>query len=94
MGGGAGAETNVAELRQKITALVARNAVGMVQCAIDGVMEDGQYQAIKYLFEMVGIYPPAGGDAEQSEDTLSKVLLQHLGVEAPVVAEGTRPGQS
>jgi hypothetical protein len=69
------------ELRRKITALVAQNAVAMVQCAIDGVMEEGQYQAIKYLFEMVGIYPATAGDDDAPEDTLSKVLLRHLGVE-------------
>jgi len=49
------AGTTLPELRQKLTDLVAQNAVAMVQCAIDGVMEEGQYQAIKYLFEMVGI---------------------------------------
>ena len=69
------------ELRQKITNLVARNAVAMVQCAIDGVMEEGQYQAIKYLFEMVGIYPAVSGENAAPEDTLSKVLLRQLGIE-------------
>lgn len=76
-----GSDANLPELRQKITGLVARNAVAMVQCAIDGVMEEGQYQAIKYLFEMVGIYPPMAGDNDVPEDTLSKVLLRHLGVD-------------
>jgi hypothetical protein len=71
---------NVGDLRQKITELVAHNAVAMVQCAIDGVMEEGQYQAIKYLFEMVGIYPAVAGEAEEPDDCLSQVLLQHLGI--------------
>ena len=48
--------------------------------AIDGVMEEGQYQAIKYLFEMVGIYPAITGQSDEPEDTLAQVLLQHLGV--------------
>lgn len=75
-----GSDATLPELRQKITDLVSRNAVAMVQCAIDGVMEDGQYQAIKYLFEMVGIYPATAGDNDVSEDTLSKLLLRHLGI--------------
>ena len=75
------ADPNLPELRQKITDLVARNAVAMVQCAIDGAMEEGQYQAIKYLFEMVGIYPATVGQDDGSEDMLSKVLLRHLGVD-------------
>lgn len=75
----AGPEATLPELRQKITDLVARNAVAMVQCAIDGVMEEGQYQAIKYLFEMIGIYPAMAGENDAPEDTLPKVLLRHLG---------------
>ncbi len=76
----AGADASLPELRQRITDLVARNAVAMVQRAIDGVMEEGQYQAIKYLFEMVGIYPVVTGDTDEPQDGLSEVLLQHLGV--------------
>ena len=75
------AGTTLPELRQKLTDLVAQNAVAMVQCAIDGVMQEGQYQAIKYLFEMVGIYPATVGEDDAPEDTLSKVLLRHLGVD-------------
>jgi len=75
-----GASLELGELRSKITELVAHNAIAMVQCAIDGVMEEGQYQAIKYLFEMVGIYPVVAGSTDEPEDTLAKVLLQHLGV--------------
>lgn len=72
---------NIAELRQNLAELVAKNAVSMVQHAIDGVIEDGQYQAIKYLFELVGIYPPIAGGEQQPEDTLSRVLLRQLGIE-------------
>ncbi len=55
--------TDLGALRLTITELVARNAVAMVQQAIDAVKEEGQYQAIKYLFEMVGLYP-AGAQGE------------------------------
>jgi hypothetical protein len=34
----------------------------MVQQAIDAVKEEGQYQAIKYLFDMIGLYPAAAQD--------------------------------
>ena len=71
---------DVAELRQKITKLVAENAIAMVQRAIDSVNEEGQYQAIKYLFEMVGIYPAVSSSDEQHEDTLAELLLRQLGV--------------
>ena len=78
-------------LRKEITDLVARNAVAMVQCAIDGAMEEGQYQAIKYLFELVGIYPANASEADEPQDTLSKVLLRQLGV---AIAEGEEPADN
>jgi len=52
-------QPDIAALRDRITGLVAQNAVAMVQCAIDAVREEGQYQAIKYLFEMVGLILPS-----------------------------------
>lgn len=88
-----GSEASLPELRQTITDLVSRNAVAMVQCAIDGVMEEGQYQAIKYLFEMVGIYPAAAGEDGAPEDTLSKVLLRHLGIDENKSSEGSGAGR-
>ncbi len=80
---------NLANLRRQITGLVAKNAVAMVQCAIDGVIEDGQYQAIKYLFEMVEIYPAVVSENGQPEDSLSKILLKHLGVALPEGEQST-----
>lgn len=71
----------LAGLRAKITDLVAQNALSLVQCAIDGVKEEGQYQAIKYLFEMVGIYPAAAGTESDAGDSLAQILLQRLGLE-------------
>jgi hypothetical protein len=67
-------------LRRQITDLVAQNAVAMVQDAIDAVNEEGQYQAIKYLFEMIGLYPASAGDESAVEDSLAQTLLLHLGL--------------
>lgn len=71
---------DLAGLRQKITALVAENAVPMVQQAIDAVREEGQYQAIKYLFEMIGLYPAVAHEDEQGQDSLAEILLARLGL--------------
>ena len=67
-------------LRGQITDLVARSAVAMVQQAIDAVNEEGQYQAIKYLFEMIGLYPASAAEGSPIEDSLVKTLLHHLGL--------------
>jgi hypothetical protein len=72
--------TDLGALRLTITELVARNAVGMVQQAIDAVKEEGQYQAIKYLFEMIGLYPPALQGESPVQESLAWTLLQQLGL--------------
>ncbi len=82
--------TDLAALRRKITELVAQNAVTMVQCAIDSVNEEGQYQAIKYLFEMIGLYPASEASEGQREDALASVLLQHLGLIEPTAQNPKR----
>lgn len=74
-------------LRGEITNLIARNAVSMVQHAIDSVHEDGQYQAMKYLFEMIGLYPALGNDGEEQESSLAAVLLSRLEIENVVSAD-------
>ena len=79
----AGPAEELSELRRKISELVARNAVPMVQQAIDAVREEGQYQAIKYLFEMIGLYPAIAQDDSEAHDSLAQVLLEQLGL-API----------
>jgi len=51
----------------------------MEQQAIDAVREDGQYQAIKYLFEMIGLYPAASQDESPMQESLARTLLDHCG---------------
>jgi hypothetical protein len=72
--------TDLGALRVAITELVARNAVGMVQQAIDAVKEEGQYQAIKYLFEMIGLYPAVVQGESPVQESLAWTLLQQLGL--------------
>ena len=76
----AGPAEELSELRRKISELVAHNAVPMVQQAIDAVREEGQYQAIKYLFEMIGLYPAGAEGESESQDSLAQVLLEQLGL--------------
>lgn len=83
-------ETDLSALRRRITELVARNAVAMVQQAIDAVKDEGQYQAIKYLFEMIGLYPAIADDESEAQNSLAQTLLEQLGLEEPVVGPPAR----
>jgi len=75
-----GPPEELSELRRKIIELVAQNAVPMVQQAIDAVREEGQYQAMKYLFEMVGLYPAVPQEDSESQESLAQLLLDRLGL--------------
>ena len=86
-------ETDLSALRRRVTELVARNAVAMVQQAIDAVKEEGQYQAIKYLFEMIGLYPAVAGDEDEAQSSLAQTLLDQLGLDADIEERPAKKSQ-
>lgn len=69
------------EVRERITNLVGNAAVEMVK---NGIAEanQGHYAAMKFLFELIGLFP-GEEDEEQGRDDggLAKALFAHLGVE-------------
>jgi hypothetical protein len=65
-------------LRHQITNLVAHNSVELVEAAIEDAQK-GHYLAMKYLFEIIGLYPPTVSEKEtQENETLSGKLLDGL----------------
>ena len=70
---------DVTELRRQIENLVTRKAVTMVETAI-GEADKGHFAAMKYLFEMIGLYPGPSEAEPQGEDALAKTLLRRLGM--------------
>jgi len=74
-------------LRREVAELIAKNAVPMVRQAIESVTEEGQYQAIKYLFEMIGLYPAAAQDESLLRESLARTLLERLGLSETAVQE-------
>lgn len=69
------------EVRERIKNLVGNAAVEMVK---NGIAEanKGHYAAMKFLFELVGLFP-AGEDAEGGEDGgLATALFGQLGIQA------------
>jgi hypothetical protein len=86
--------TDLAAIRQQITDLVGNQAVPMVEITISEV-DKGHYAAMKYLFEMIGLYPAATQEETQGEDSLARTLLRRLGLpEEPMLeADITKDGQ-
>jgi len=75
---------DLAGIRRQITDLVGNGAVGMVEATMEEVGK-GHYLGMKYLFEMIGLYPATSGDDAPREDSLAATLLRRLGLpEAPL----------
>lgn len=70
---------DLAEIRRQITELVGNGAVGMVESTMEEVGK-GHYLGMKYLFEMIGLYPATAADDAPIENTLAAILLRRLGL--------------
>ena len=79
---------DLTEIRRQIADIVGNGAVGMVETAIDQVGK-GHYLGMKYLFEMIGLYPATSTNDAAEEDSLAAVLLRRLGLpKAPIQEPG------
>jgi len=67
------------EIRRKIANLVGAEAAPMVESAIEEAHK-GHFGAMKYLFEIVGLYPAGEAETGQSENSLARTLLHRLGL--------------
>ena len=75
---------DLAEIRQQITNLVGNDAVNMVESTIEEV-SNGHHLGMKYLFELIGLYPATPADAAPVQDSLAATLLRRLGLpESPM----------
>jgi hypothetical protein len=79
---------DLVDIRRQIASLVADGAVGMVEITMEEVGK-GHYLGMKYLFEMIGLYPAVSTDDASVEDSLAAILLRRLGLpEAPMAESG------
>ena len=85
---GAQKAVDLAAIRPQIANRVGNDAIGMVETTIEEVGK-GHYLGMKYLFELVGLYPATtGGDGALVSDSMAATLLRRLGLpEAPLPEE-------
>lgn len=70
---------NLADVREQIAARVGHDALDMVETTIEEAGK-GHYLAMKYLFEMIGLYPATAPDEALPEDSMVRTLLRRLGL--------------
>ncbi|MGH9511921.1 MAG: hypothetical protein ACRD2U_07265 [Terriglobales bacterium] len=79
---------DIDKIRERITNIVGNQAIGMVKNTVSQV-KNGQYLAMKYLFEMIGLFPAAASE-HAGEDSLAKILLEKFDIRE----EGSTDGAS
>ncbi|MBZ5599546.1 MAG: hypothetical protein LAN83_14645 [Acidobacteriia bacterium] len=76
---------DVTAIRREISQVVGEEAVRMVRRVMEGI-DIRHYAAMKYLFEMAGLYPAAPQEETEDDDSLAKTLLCRLGLgETPLL---------
>jgi len=74
---------DLVKVREQIECMVADAAVAMVARTIDDA-KNGRYLAMRFLFEMTGIYPAGQDETTPSGgETLAQTLLERLGLLSP-----------
>jgi hypothetical protein len=74
-----GTPLDLGTVREQISDRVGGAALNMVEGTITEAGK-GHYGAMKYLFEMIGLYPSSSEEKSPEEDSLAKTLLKHLGL--------------
>jgi hypothetical protein len=82
---------DLAEVRRQITDLVGSRAVGMVEATMEEAGK-GHYLGMKFLFEMIGLYPANSTDDAPAQESLAAILLRRLGLEEPILESGVTKG--
>jgi hypothetical protein len=87
-GRGARKAADLEAIRKQINELVGSEAVNLVESTI-AEADKGHYVAMKYLFEMIGLYPATGPEVPAGEDSLAKTLLRRMGLPEESLSERT-----
>jgi hypothetical protein len=66
-------------IRKEIAAIVGGEAVSMVETTMEEVGK-GHYAAMKFLFEMIGLYPAGGAAEPVGADSVASQLIRRLGL--------------
>ncbi len=83
----------IQNIRNKVTNVIMKESVEMAQRSVQSVKEGGNTTALKYLWEVAGLFPAVAAQADREEpDSLARILLERLGAPGEVrPADETNP---
>ena len=72
---------DIQRVQNRVTNVILDGSVEMARRVVQTVAEGGQITALKFLWDVVGLFPPGERSDEESPDTLAKILLERMGLE-------------
>lgn len=84
---------DLANIRKRIRNGVGNESEKLVTGAI-AEAKQGHYQALKYLFEMIGLFPSDDRQENPQQQFLAQILLQHLGIDQATLEKRFREAGS
>jgi len=70
----------IQRLQNRVRNVIFDGSVEMAQRVVQSVTESGQIASLKFLWDVVGLFPEGEQD-DESPDTLAKILLERMGLE-------------
>jgi hypothetical protein len=75
--------------RNRVTNVIVDASVDMTRRVVRSVNERGNVQALRFLWEIAGMFPPAATTGGDDQGSMAKSLIESLGLYR---APGSRPG--
>ena len=73
----------IQKVRNRVTNVIFNSSEEMAKRVVQSVTEGGQVAALKYLWEMSGMFPFEAGENGERE-SLAKILLERMGLQGRV----------
>ena len=83
----------IERLRNKVANVILDHSVEMAMRVVQSVTEGGQITTLKFLWDVVGLFPEGKNAGDEDPDTLAKILLERMGLDDESPGEdGNRDG--
>ena len=71
----------IQRVQNRVANVILDNSVEMASRVVQSVTESGQIGALKFLWDVVNLFPAGKEMGEESPDTLAKILLERMGLD-------------
>lgn len=86
-GVGARKPADLEAVRTRIRNYVGNRALDMVKASVDEIEKKGNVAAMKFLFELAGLFPETEEGPEQQDDSLALTLLKRFALPGSTASE-------